>query len=337
MKTSRFSVITLLFILFTFGFSQSICGQDKKEKKKKPVPENIEEFDYRFSFRPKILSMGNVLQIAGKNDRNAKINWKTHTPGIAGFNLKIKKFSFGIALKLPSTEAFENRYVKTTFRDIQIRIRSRITEMHFFYSQYKGFYLLNPSEHYEMWQPDHGYPKSPLTNILNIGANFTFQTNKNFSINAAFSQNERQKKNKGALLLMVSPRYTSLQTGSSLIPTPYQFELPYTNQLRRASFVTVVTGLGIGYSFVGRGGRFNVTPLWMVGSGLQVGSYNFDDQDRLRVRIPLFGQARMAIGWNGDKFFTNIIGTSEVNTFGMRDTKMRFVHYGLEFGLGFRF
>jgi len=327
----------LTSIIFILGVHGQLFAQTKKDEEKKALPENIEQFDYSFSFRPKLVTMGNVLQIVNKEDKSEKINWKTYSPGITGFNLKIKKFIFGIAFKLPSSDALESHYVKTTFRDIQVRIRSRITEMHFFYSQYKGFYLLNPSVYYPNWRNGDHYPNTPQTNILNIGANFTFQTTKNFSMNAAFVQNERQKKSKGSLLLMVSPRLTTLLTNTSLVPGPQQAELPYTYHLRKASFGTLVTGGGMGYSFIGWKGKFNVTPVWMVGSGLQVGKYNKIDNERTRIRIPVFGQARMAIGWNGDKFFTNIIGTSEVNTFGLRDTKMRFVHYGVEFGVGVRF
>ncbi len=329
---------TVLVLLVLLSCHSMLFSQEKKKRKEKPLPENIEQFNYSFSFRPKLITMGNALQIVSKADKSDKITWKTYSPGIAGFNLKIKKFSFGIALKLPSSQALEDRYVKTTFRDIQIRVRTRITEMHFFYSQYRGFYLLNPAAHYSGWNvTNNSFPSRPATGIFNIGASFIFQTTKNFSLNAAFAQNERQKKSKGSLLLMISPRFTSLLNDSTLIPGTYKDGMPFTTQLSSASFATMLTGAGMGYSFIGWNGKFNVTPVWLIGSGLQIGNYQYADKDRTRIRLPLFGQARMAIGWNDDKFFTSIIGLAEVNTFGLRDSKMRFVHFGVEFGVGLRF
>lgn len=340
----NFYLPTLLARLFMFVFIVTTINavaqdtpKEKGKRKERPIPANIELIDSKFSFRPKFLFMGSALRIVSKSEPKQDILWRSYTPGVVGFNLRVKSFAFGIAWKIPSSPELDAKYVKTQFQDINITFQKRISRIHFFFNHYKGFYLDDIHLSF-VGSPDTlVYPKRKKTEIYNAGINLVFQTNKNFSLNAAFAQSERQKSSHGAFLMTLLPRYTLLRSDSSLVPSVVAEQLYFTSGLRRASFTTIVTGVGMGYSFIGREGRFNVTPLILGGAGLQMGSYDVDGNRIRKIRIPLYSNARLAIGWNGDTVFTNIIGNAELNTFGLRDSKMRFINYSIELGLGIRF
>ena len=333
----RKAALLILIFFSTLGcvFAQQKADIEKERTEK--VPENVETFKNVFFFRPKVISMGSALRIISKEDESHNFLWRTYTPLVAGFSLKIKKFVFGIALKLPSSPAMDAKYIKTNFQDININIQSRIVGMHFYFNHYRGFFLAEPNLDIPEWKGGDEYPLRKKTELYNAGLNLIFQTTKNFSMNAAFAQSERQKKSKGSFLMLIAPRYTRLTTDSTLVPSAYKEELPYTSLLTRASFVTVTTGVGYGYSLIGLNGRFNFTHVVLGGSGLQVGNYTLETDKRAKIRFPLFGQARVSMGLNGDHFFGNIIGIADVNTFALRDSKMRFVRYGIELGVGMRF
>jgi hypothetical protein len=311
--------------------------KEKKKKKEREVPENIEVFPKNFLIRPRFVypqvSINVSNRLFGKGE---KFQYKPAMPGVVGLSLKIKKVYISAAIQLPANEALKKQYGETKFRNININIQGRIVQWGLFYRDYKGFYLKDYESYYQNWNKDSlGYPQSPSLRILEGGLNLGFNFNKNFSMNAAFAQGERQKKSAGSFLMGISERYQRIEADTSFVP-PTQGKLyPNLDKLRYGNFTSTIIYLGYGYQFVLK--KFHFTPVGMVGSGFQIQSYKQTDKNRLRLNVPTYATFKAQLGYNGDHFFANIIYTTEFNTIPIKESRIRLFHNWLEFGMGLRF
>lgn len=311
--------------------------EEKKAKKVKELPANIEAFPKNFLIRPRfvypIVSFNVSKRMFGKGDN---FTYRPAMPGVVGLSLKIKKVYISAAVQLPASEALKKEYGETKFRNININILGRIVNWGLFYRDYKGFYLSNYKPYYPDWNKDSlGYPKSPGLRILEAGLNVGFNFNKNFSMNAAFAQGERQKKSAGSFLMGISERYQRIDTDTSFVPPTQGHLYPNLDKLQNGNFISTIVSLGFGYQFVVK--KFHLTPVLMAGSGFQFQSYEQTDRKRFWINYPTYASAKAQFGYNGDHFFFNIIYLTEFNTIPIKESKIRIFHNWLEFGMGLRF
>lgn len=206
----------------------------------------------------------------------------------------------------------------------------------FFYGVYKGFYLNNYQNYYPGWNQDSlGYPKNKGLRIREAGLNPGLNFSKKFSMNAAFSQSERQKKSAGSFLMGFSERYQRLDADTSFVPPTQNEYYPNPDKLKYGNFLTTIISAGVGYQFVLK--HFHFTPILMAGSGLQFQQYAQTKRKHFRINIPTYASAKAQLGYNGDHFFTNIVYITESNTLPIKESKIRLFHNWFELGMGVRF
>lgn len=339
----RLCVILLLFSLLAPGAIhaqkdvRSKKEKPKKEKKQKPPPENIEVFPKNFLCRPRfvfpIVSVNVSSRLLGRGE---KFTYLPAMPGVAGLSLKIKKVYISAAVQLPASQTLKDKYGSSKFRNIHLNIHGRILQWTLFYRDYKGFYLKN----YERFYPNHpvdslGYPKAPGLRIIESGINLGFNFNRNFSLNAAFAQGERQKKGAGSFLMGLTGRYQRVDADSNFVPAGQGAYYPNLDKLIYGNFYSTILYLGAGYQFVYR--KFHLTPVVLVGTGLQVQSYYQVNRNKLRFNYPVYASAKGQIGYNGDHFFANVIYGIEFNSIPITESRIRLFHKWLEIGAGVRF
>ncbi|HEV7231773.1 MAG TPA: DUF4421 family protein [Bacteroidia bacterium] len=335
--------ILLLFLVLWASF---YCpGQEKKErkakekkehkKKEKKIPENIEAIPAVFAFRPKYSLPSTLFDISNKSGNGLRFNYAPFVRGVVGAGVKIKSVYIAYSIKIPNTTAEELDRGKTSYQDILVTIQTRITGVHLFYQDYKGFYLLYPDRYNPKWTREKVFPQVPSLHIINAGVNLTFVFNPNFSLNAAFAQNERQKKSRGSFMMGISERFTSLSCDTSIVPAGQASAYPTLNKYSSGSFYSSILSLGMGYSFIHR--RWNLTPVLLAGSGLQGEYFHLSSGSQLDFRVPLYFNFRTSLGYNGDHFYTNVIFNAELNSISLSETQMRIYHGSIDFGLGIRF
>lgn len=311
-------------------------GQEKKKKEKTP-PENIEVFPKNFLIRPRFVypqvSINVTSRLSGGGD---KFIYLPAVPGVVGLSFKIKKVYVSAAIQLPASEALKKKYGNSKFRNININIQGRILQWGLFYRDYKGFYLDNYKKFYPDWNKDSlGYPQSAGLRIIETGINLGFNFNRNFSMNAAFAQGERQKKGAGSFLMALSERYQRIEADTGFVPFSQETFYPNLEKLKYGNFLSTIISLGCGYQFVIR--KFHFTPVLMAGSGFQLQSYTQTNRKRFWINIPTYASARGQIGYNGDHFFANLIYIKEFNTIPIKESRIRLFHNWYEIGVGLRF
>lgn len=266
-------IFILCLVLNSFSFSQEKEKENvapKEEKRKKPLPENIETFPKNFLVRPRFVYPSVSVNVSGRKDgRGEKFIYLPAMPGVVGLSLKIKKVYISAAVQLPASEALKKKYGHSKFRNINVNIRGRILQWGLFYRDYKGFYLANPNKHYPEWNVDSlGYPRSKGLRILETGLDLGFNFNKNFSLNAAFAQGERQKKSAGSFLMGLSQRLQRVNADTTFVP-PLQSGLHHNlDKFKYGNFFTTLISFGFGYQLVVK--KFHFTPVVMAGSGIQL-------------------------------------------------------------------
>lgn len=308
----------------------------KKKKQENRVPENIETFPKNFLLRPKYVYMGITLSIFSNNHSSEKFNWKTASPGMVGGAIKIKKVYVSAVFKLPSSADLIRKYGSSQSRDINVNIQGRIVNWGVYYRDYKGFYLSDYQDFYPNWKMDTtAFPRAPNLHVIEAGMNLGFNFNKNFSLNAAFAQSERQKKSAGSFLLSLSERYQRIQTDTNIVPAAKADAFPNLNHFLSGDFLSTIISFGAGYQFVMR--KFHFTPVLMAGSGIQFQNYKQTTGGKFWMNVPAYGSARAQVGYNGNNFFTNIIYTLEFTSIPIKESRIRLFHNVIEFGVGVRF
>jgi hypothetical protein len=336
-------VILLLFLVLWTPF---LCGaQEKKEKrekakkehkkKEKKIPENIEPISSVFAFRPKFSLPSTLFDVSNKSGHGLRFNYIPFVRGVVGAGVRIKSVYIAYSIKIPNTSSEELQRGKTSYQDILVTIQTRITGVHLFYQDYKGFYLLYPDRYNPHWTNDKAFPQVPSLHIINAGVNLTFVFNHNFSLNAALAQSERQKKSRGSFMMGISERFTSLSCDTSIVPVGQAANYPTLNKYNSGNYYSSILSLGMGYSFIR--GRWNLTPVVLGGSGLQGGYYHLTSGSQLDFRIPLYFNFRTSLGYNGNHFYSNVIFNAELNSISLSETQMRIYHGSLDFGIGLRF
>lgn len=338
----RLLIVTFLLLSGLASYGQKKNRKEdpvKKEKKKKEKtpPENIEVFPKNFLIRPRFvypqvsINVTNRLSGAGE-----KFIYLPAQPGVVGLSVKIKKVYISAAIQLPASEALKKNYGIPKYRNININIQGRIVHWGLFYRDYKGFYLSNYKKFYPDWNKDSlGYPKSEGLRIVEAGINLGFNFNRNFSMNAAFAQGERQKKGAGSFLMSFSERYQRIDADTSFVPPGQGAFYPNLDKLKYGNFSSTLISFGCGYQFVIR--KFHFTPVVLAGSGFQIQSYTQTNRKRFWLNIPTYATARGQIGYNGDHFFANVIYTTEFNSIPIKESRIRLFHNWFEVGMGLRF
>ncbi len=311
--------------------------KERKKKEKNALPENIEAFPKNFLIRPRFVYPEVSVNVSNRMfGKGEKFRYKPAMPGVVGLSLKIKKVNISAAMQLPASEQMKKMYGETKYRNIYINIQGRIVNWGLFYRDYKGFYLKDYENYYPNWNKDSlGYPKSPGLRIIEGGLNLGFNFNKNFSMNAAFAQGERQKKSAGSFLMGLTERYQRIEADTSFVPPTQGVLYPNLDKLKYGNFTSTIIYLGFGYQFVIK--KVHFTPVAMAGSGFQIQSYEQTDRKRFWINYPTYATLKAQLGYNGDHFFANLIYGTEFNTIPIKESRIRLFHNWLEFGMGLRF
>ena len=110
---------------------------------------------------------------------------------------------------------------------------------------------------------------------------------------------------------------------------------PNLDKFKYGDFISIIAYAGYGYQFVYK--KYHFTPIAQIGSGLQLQSFTQTDKSNLLLNVATYAIFKAQLGYNGDRFFANIIGFTEFNTIPIKESKIRIFHNWLEFGMGFRF
>lgn len=325
-----FRVFTIILLFVSFLGNAQSNSSAKKDKKQKKIPENIEPINSKFSFAPFYVNEYSFLSVGSQNHESEDIYYKPNIKGSLGAKVGIKNINISYAFKLPQTSTYGN----TQLTNLVFNFQKRIFGFSLYYIRYKGLYLKNPDD-FGIEYDDDNYPTRPDIKLTTLGFQTHFIFTKSFSINAAFQQNERQKKTAGSFMIMLGDRFTRLEMDSSLIVESERNLYDETNNLNNLSLNTLKIAPGVGYSFIFKH-NISFSTILLTGFGFQMKFYQISEKNKFGLQLPFYVSSKSALGYNGKYVFCNLIYNIELNKIKFSDSKFTLFANFFKLSLGFR-
>ncbi|MBL7849259.1 MAG: DUF4421 domain-containing protein [Cyclobacteriaceae bacterium] len=255
--------------------------------------------------------------------KQRQLSFRLQDPGDGGKNVEFKPnnayglglgvylFDLGLEFVFPMPVAQDrtNVFGSTRSTDLQLNILSRRWGGDVVYQRYKGFYLSNPDPPLPSGTP---YPQRPDIVSENLGINGVYVFNaRKFSLRSSFTFADRQLKSSGGFLLSGSFNLFEIDGDSAILNPAYSALLGQQSSFTSLDYRTYAVAPGYSHNFIIRK-NFFVSLLFALGPAVQDFRYTDDNGvHHKNTRVNSFLDARMAIGYSNDKFFTGITVSSQ--------------------------
>ncbi len=230
----------------------------------------------------------------------------------ASLGLGVYLFDLGVEIvfPLPLQQEREDTYGKTRATDLQLNIISRRWGADVVYQRYKGFYLSNPNTAIPAGDP---YPQRPDIVTENLGINGFYAFNpRRFSLRSAFTFADRQLKSSGGFLVAGSFNLFEIDGDSAILNPTYTALLGQTTQFTSLDLRTYSFAPGYAHNFIMKK-NFFVSLFLALGPALQDFRYtDVSGVQHTNTRVNSFVDARIALGYSNDRFFTGITVSSQL-------------------------
>jgi len=271
-----------------------------------------------------------------KIEGSKKMEFQPNIGNYLGFGVFI--FDVGLDVLFQTSPSAEDisKYGKSTGRDWQIHLYTRKIGVDLSYQEYKGFYLLNPTDFFPDWQAGDPLPRQDdmEARIINLGGAYIFSSDK-FSFPSIFNQTEAQLKSGGSWLLSGQANSSKISHPTSIIP-----ELDSNKTFGLANLKSVnVSSLNVlpGYSYnIIIKKKIYLNLSLAVGLGYQIRSYSTDESYKDNS-INLANTWRIGAGYNGRRFFTGISAFTQNNNITIQNLQISSSTGFVRFFLGYRF
>lgn len=201
----------------------------------------------------------------------------------------------------------------TRYEDWRFNFPYRQLNVFAFYSRFRGFYLSNSNSVDSSLPTAAPYIKFPDLYAANMGVTFTWVWNpERFSLAAVMDFTERQLKAGGSLLVGLAVTETIFRNSGAIIPAQAKSAYGDDSEVYEGRVRALSAKVGWGYTDVYRRKWFT-SFQGSIGVGPQEVRFSTSREDysiyRLNLNlIELYGAA----GYNGDRFFSGIKGSSAV-------------------------
>ncbi len=303
--TFRTLITGSLLIILSFTVSLAMAQSDSTARDLYPESSAtidssyIGDYTELFTTRLYLLFQNASLLVNVPDESVSKLVYRPNVNirvGVAGF---WKWFGLGLSINNPFYKPDEDEYGKTRTTDLRINAYGRQLAGELFLQQYKGFYLSSPL------RPDGSHYIIPDMKTFSIGiAGYYIYNDKKFSIRAAFTQNERQKRSAGSLVVRPAFLYFEISSEQGIIPLEIieSYGIPATYLVTSGKFYSLGLSPGYAYTFVFLK-HFYLTAAVFPGVAAQFATFSntVDDYSKFEFSFQLGG--RFAIGYNSDKWF----------------------------------
>jgi hypothetical protein len=244
-----------IFILFICLFSaQFLHGQQtfiKKLLSDTYNPDYITSYtaDYttRFFCSIKNNQMGYHDNMVGKS-----LIYRPNNSVLLGIGANHGILGLNLGFNLPFINRDDDKYGKTNYYDLTMRVFSRKFNVTIYLQDYKGFYLRNTRDMIPGWDVDSGYyirrDIKSYTGGIDISYIFNY---KKFSCRAAVVQTEWQRKSAGSFMIGGTVFYNTASGDSSIVPSNLYYGLFFNDlKFHRSTNFSMGPTFGYAYTFV---------------------------------------------------------------------------------------
>ncbi|UII32726.1 DUF4421 domain-containing protein [Fulvivirga ulvae] len=300
---------TITFGLFVAAFAQTDSITAVREA-------YIQEFPDRFYLKP-ILTVRNMsLRVDDKVGDQQSVKYEPINNTYLGLGLYMFNLGLELSLRLPSSDEDEQQYGETSAFDFQTNIYTKRWGADVAYQNYEGFYIKNPEDRFLEWRSDHPFIQREDLEVMNFQLNgFYMFNNDKFSYRSSYMQADKQKKSAGSFLLGTTFGVFRFRADSSLIPVSGEAANSDKGHVEAGKFTTLGILPGYTYNFILKDFYLNLS--FSAGpANIWTRSTTTEGTDSAVKIRPVVG-ARVAVGYNSEKFFCGFSMVSQSVSYGL--------------------
>ncbi len=273
----------------------------------------VQKFKNLFAVKGFFLSHGFLYTITPQNNNlftekqlvEARTIYSANIPPVTGVALNVKGIGLTYIFKFTNDYLDTTTRIKSGYKQFQVNMYGNRFGLEVNYQDYSRFYF-----HYK---GDGILLKNYNADIraYQFGISGIFINNgRKFSYNAAFNQNQFQKKSVGSPLTVISLRYNEISS-NNLIPDSvkkYFQEYPDLHANRNFAFI-----LQQGYAYNLVKNNFYFANAIFVGVGLQNQIYDSPTIKKSKLGVPVTARGKSSLGYNGKVFFGGIYANADLS------------------------
>lgn len=270
-----------------------------------------------------------------RKDPDASLTYKPNNKFSFGMGMYIFELGIELAFAIPLREQSIERFGESRSRDIGLNILAKRWGVDAFSQNYQGFYVTDANNRPASGEP---YPQRRDIRTKNFGFTTYYLFNhQRFSLRSSFNYSERQLISKGSFILLGGLYTFRVSSDSSIVMENQQPffgpEVDFT-RLRYTTF-----GIAPGYSINLIYKHFFLHTTLAIGPAHHWINYDLEGKPRTNhdITINSFFSGRLAVGYNGYRFFGGISFVSQGSN--LRFGDVRFSHDNSVFKVlaGYRF
>ncbi|MBA4058124.1 MAG: hypothetical protein C0490_25630 [Marivirga sp.] len=241
-------------------------------------------------------------------ERDKSLIYRSNNSYALGLGMYLFELGIELAFAVPFGEKTKEIYGESDTRDLQLSLFSKKGGVDLSYQKYSGFYIDDPAIKIP---PNAPYPQRPDIDTRNIGltGNYIF-SNKKFSLRSAYNFMERQLRSSGSFVLFASLNGFKTIGDSAILGGVYRNDFGIDSQIKEIKSTTLSIAPGYTYSLIHKG--FFVNATLALGPAHNWLFYKSEDgTTRDDIEFTVFFAARVALGYNGDRFFSGLSFTSQ--------------------------
>jgi hypothetical protein len=244
------------------------------------------------------------------------------------------ELGFELAFAVPLDDKSITRYGESRARDVQFNLLAKKWGLDTYYQKYSGFYVTDPNAD---MAPGSPYPQRGDIISRNVGltGNYVFK-NQQFSFRSAYNFSERQLFSKGSVTLFSSLSTFKITADSAIIDDAQQVILGGNAAFTKLRYTSLSIAPGYTYSIVYE--NFFLNGTLSVGPSHHWISFRREGEgEQYETAINSFVAARIALGYNGERFFGGISFLTQGSNVKFEDLRFSNNNGSFKILIGYRF
>ena len=270
----------------------------------------IKPFPDHFFIWPVVKQRRFDFEMQRIEDKKDAFSFKSNKPFSVGFGMYLFELGVEFAFAVPLNEQSKAIYGESHTRDYQLNTFGKRWGAEAYYQKYKGFYIDDLKGNIPANTP---YPQRPDIETRNVGVMGNYILNsKKFSFKSVYNFGERQLKSAGTFVVFAALNGFRATGDSSLLGSDFEDRFGDDAFIREIKINTLAVAPGYAYNLIYKG--FFLHGTLAFGPAHNWISFTRADVTSHASKIDLFSTVRVAMGYNGDRFFGGLTFITQSRT-----------------------
>ena len=323
-KMEKFYYCFLVVLVFN-----KTCAQDSTYVK--TYPDHV-QIKTGLSYNALNLTLNPRLK--GVTDFFKPILYRPSVRSGMGLDVQFKGISIGWSFGIPQNKLLNKSQAESKYSDFQFHSLGKKIGYDFYHQDYQGYFIENLQRRLDGVALD----SRPDLRVKNISTNVFYVFNgEKFSYSAAFSQDHKQLKNAGSIIVASSFGYFNVQGDTSFIPEDAQINFNSKANINTLTIYTfaVIPGYAYTYLIGKKGWHLSASASGFIGLQYNDGASTFADDTVYNYFFKGIGRA--CVGHHGDSWVYGVAAMTDIQGLNTRYVQYGTVNLGITASCSYKF